>query len=104
MLTLILVVSPYYRNGNLVQYLKGLTLDASVDMLKMMHQISKGMSYLHGKGILHGDLKGTNVLVDDRLHCVISDFGQSEMKSEVFRLSRQPVPRSSSSVPLYLKC
>lgn len=87
------VVSPYYRNGNLVQYLKGLALDAPVDMLRMMHQISKGMSYLHGKSILHGDLKAANILVDDRLHCIISDFGQSEMKSEVFRLSRQPMPR-----------
>ena len=33
------------------------------------------------------------MLVDDNLRCVISDFGQSEMKSEVYRISRTPVPR-----------
>lgn len=33
------------------------------------------------------------MLVDDRLHCVISDFGQSEMKSEAYRISGMPLPR-----------
>ena len=28
-----------------------------------------------------------NVLVDDRLHCVITDFGQSKLRSEVYRLT-----------------
>ena len=51
------------------------------------------MAYLYGKGVLHGDLKGANILVDDRGHCVIADFGQSELKSEVYRLSGTPLPR-----------
>ncbi|KAI0028327.1 hypothetical protein K488DRAFT_73843, partial [Vararia minispora EC-137] len=80
-------VSPYYKNGSLVTYLKCLDAGAPVDMLKMMNQIARGMAYLHKQDVLHGDLKGANVLVDDSLHCVISDFGQSEMKSEVVRLS-----------------
>lgn len=50
-------VSPYYRNGSLVTYLKGLPSLDNVDLLKMIHQIAKGMAYLHGRGILHGDLK-----------------------------------------------
>lgn len=33
------------------------------------------------------------MLVDDDGRCVISDFGQSEMKSEVYRISGTPVPR-----------
>ncbi|KAI0028336.1 kinase-like domain-containing protein, partial [Vararia minispora EC-137] len=80
-------VSPYYKNGSLVTYLKCLDAGAPVDMLKMMNQVARGMAYLHKQDVLHGDLKGANVLVDDSLHCVISDFGQSEMKSEVVRLS-----------------
>lgn len=27
------------------------------------------------------------MLIDDEIHCVITDFGQSEMKNEVYRLS-----------------
>ena len=50
-------VSPYYKNGSLVTYLKGLDSMESVDVLKMVHEIAKGMGYLHSKGVLHGDLK-----------------------------------------------
>ena len=31
--------------------------------------------------------QGANVLVDDKIRCILSDFGQSEMKSEVFRIT-----------------
>ncbi|KAI0317882.1 hypothetical protein OF83DRAFT_1171602 [Amylostereum chailletii] len=89
------LVSPYYSHGSLVQYLKGVDDLMQVDYLKMMHEIAKGMAYLHEMDVLHGDLKAANVLVDDRLHCVISDFGQSEMKSEVYRLSRAPIPHGT---------
>ncbi|KAJ7647115.1 hypothetical protein FB45DRAFT_1099808 [Roridomyces roridus] len=63
------------------------------DLLKFMHEIAKGMEYLHGRGVLHGDLKAANILVDDGIHCLVSDFGQSEMKSEVFRISGTSPPQ-----------
>jgi abelson tyrosine-protein kinase 1 len=68
------------------------------DLLRFMYEIATGMEYLHSRGVLHGDLKAANVLVDDGIHCVISDFGQSEMKSEVFRISEMPLPRTSLSL------
>ncbi|PPQ65454.1 hypothetical protein CVT24_010785 [Panaeolus cyanescens] len=57
------------------------------DMYRMMQEVAKGMEYLHEEGILHGDLKAANILVDDHCRCVIADFGQSEMKSEVCRIT-----------------
>lgn len=51
------LVSPFYSHGSLVTYLKGLSSTHSVDLLRMIHEVSKGMSYLHQKGVLHGDLK-----------------------------------------------
>jgi serine/threonine protein kinase len=63
------------------------------DLFRFMYEIAKGMEYLHGEGILHGDLKAANVLVDDKYRCVISDFGQSEMKSEAYRISGTLPPR-----------
>ncbi|KAH8978454.1 kinase-like domain-containing protein [Lactarius hatsudake] len=91
------LVSKYYPRGSLVKYLKGLSdADATrVDALKMIHEISNGMEYLHNRGVLHGDLKAANILVDNDVHCVISDFGQSEMKSEVYRISHVSQPRGT---------
>jgi abelson tyrosine-protein kinase 1/abelson tyrosine-protein kinase 2 len=42
-----------------VKYLKGLSdvEAARLDALRMIHEISKGMAYLHRAGVLHGDLK-----------------------------------------------
>ena len=52
-------VSKYYARGSLVKYLKGLSDSeyTKADTLKMIHEISKGMAYLHKQGVLHGDLK-----------------------------------------------
>ena len=59
MLTSFKQVSKYYPRGNLVKYLQGLSnVDAArVDALKMIHEISEGMAYLHKQDVLHGDLK-----------------------------------------------
>jgi len=88
------------------------------NLLRFMYQIAKGMDYLHSQGVLHGDLKvqfplresscllsilvcqASNVLVDDQVHCMITDFGQSEMKSEAYRISGASPPRNCSYFPL----
>ncbi|KAH8825809.1 hypothetical protein DL96DRAFT_1670173 [Flagelloscypha sp. PMI_526] len=96
-------VSPYLKRGSLSQFLRHQAMLAEstpegqekIDLLRYMHEIAKGMHYLHQNGVLHGDLKAANVLVDDKLHCVISDFGQSEMKSEAYRLSGTTPPHGT---------
>ena len=41
-------------------------------------QIIKGLEFLHEYGIIHRDLKPENVLLDERGHCKLVDFGLSE--------------------------
>ncbi|KAG5640616.1 hypothetical protein DXG03_007905, partial [Asterophora parasitica] len=65
------------------------------DLFRFMLEIARGMEYLHQNGVLHGDLKASNVLVDDNVRCVISDFGQSEMKSEAYRISGTAPPHGT---------
>ena len=50
-------VSPYYKNGSLVTYLKSLPTLETADVLKVILEIAQGMEYLHCRGVLHGDLK-----------------------------------------------
>ncbi|KAJ7094106.1 kinase-like domain-containing protein [Mycena epipterygia] len=87
-------VCPYECFGSLNSFLRHVAQEGEAartgregDLLRFMHEIAMGMEYLHDKGVLHGNLKAANVLVDDGIHCVISDFAQTEMKSEVCRIS-----------------
>lgn len=58
-------VSRFYARGSLVKWVKGLERpawdvmlsDGQDGALRLMHEIVKGMVYLHDKGIFHGDLK-----------------------------------------------
>ncbi|KAJ3553830.1 hypothetical protein NP233_g12558 [Leucocoprinus birnbaumii] len=67
----------------------------SRDLHRFIYEIAKGMEYLHSQNVHHGDLKAANVLVDNNLRCVISDFGQSEMKSEAFSISGAAPPHGT---------
>ncbi|KAF7795331.1 hypothetical protein EIP86_006488 [Pleurotus ostreatoroseus] len=49
----------------------------SVPEILWAHEIASGLKYLHDEGIVHGDLRGANVLVDHDNHVYIADFGLS---------------------------
>ena len=40
-----------------------------------MLEIARGLEYLHDHRVVHGDLRGDNVLIDDELHVRLTDFG-----------------------------
>ncbi|KAJ7198994.1 kinase-like domain-containing protein, partial [Mycena pura] len=37
----------------------------------------EGLAYVHSRNVVHGDLKGSNVLISDKGYAVLSDFGLS---------------------------
>ncbi|KAF7346659.1 Glycoside hydrolase family 76 protein [Mycena sanguinolenta] len=76
-----LLVSPFYKNGNMHDYLEthGSKLDASRRM-SFVIGIASGLKYLHDNSVIHGDLKPENILVDDTENPRITDFGISKLE------------------------
>ena len=42
-------------------------------------QILDSIEYMHSRGVIHRDLKPENVLLDDRMHVKITDFGTAKL-------------------------
>lgn len=64
------------HNGEMSRYLKDRKISFSEDEARhFMHQIVKGMLYLHTHGILHRDLTLSNLLLTSNMNIKIADFG-----------------------------
>ncbi|KXN91137.1 Mitogen-activated protein kinase kinase kinase 2 [Leucoagaricus sp. SymC.cos] len=68
------LVSPWMPNGNLQRYVHE---NPKIPKIPLILKITEGLNYLHSVGIIHGDLKGSNVLVSEKGEPVIADFGLS---------------------------
>ncbi|KAF8690173.1 protein kinase, partial [Rhizoctonia solani] len=77
------MVSPWMENGRLPHYTRNVM---SVDLCKLCAQISEGVAYLHNVGIVHGDLKGDNILVSGSGEPVVCDFGGSLLKNRSLKV------------------
>ena len=72
-----------YCDCNLQEYLDQLTIPCDLSLAKqILADIRKGLHAMHSLGIVHGDLKTENILIEDMtdtatLHCMICDFGNS---------------------------
>ncbi|KAK7457153.1 hypothetical protein VKT23_010453 [Stygiomarasmius scandens] len=53
------------------------------ELLGWMIEIARGMEYMHSMRIVHGDLKGANILIDRQFRCIIADFGHSKEFSQI---------------------
>ncbi|KAJ7082143.1 kinase-like domain-containing protein, partial [Mycena epipterygia] len=73
------MVSPWMKNGTVLKYL-GDRGRADVDRLLL--EIAQGLDYLHGQHIVHGDLRGTNILISDDNSACLSDFGLATSVSD----------------------
>ena len=61
--------------GNLTNFLNQIPEPTPLHVqLEFAHDISQALSYLHGKGIIHGNLCGTNVLLNREGRVKVSDY------------------------------
>ncbi|KZS06503.1 Uncharacterized protein APZ42_030023 [Daphnia magna] len=72
-------LDPY--SATLYEYCNGEYEGAMPNESQVLYQITNGVSYLHGKGIVHGDLNPLNVVIAAQslpVRMKISDFGLSK--------------------------
>ncbi|KAF8346422.1 kinase-like domain-containing protein [Amanita rubescens] len=69
------LVIKYYAKGNIIRFLNNESPSFD-DRLLLVRDIAQGLEYLHSQEqpIVHGDLRGVNIFVDDDRHAVLSDY------------------------------
>ncbi|TDL29261.1 kinase-like protein [Rickenella mellea] len=87
------IICPWYSNGTISNFLQKYKSIIYEERLRLIREVSCGLAYLHSKGIIHGDLTGPNILVDDDHHACLSDFGLSVLAKE---LDFPTMPQSSA--------
>ncbi|EIN11550.1 kinase-like protein [Punctularia strigosozonata HHB-11173 SS5] len=75
------MVSAWMPNGTIVDYVSTLLdpVTAIEDINELLRQVISGIAYLHGEDIVHGDLKGANVLIGENKQVRLSDFGLADL-------------------------
>ncbi|KAJ3269765.1 hypothetical protein HK104_005065, partial [Borealophlyctis nickersoniae] len=77
------MVCPYMPNGTLISYVERFPTEGT----RLLYESSQGMNYLHTHGVIHGDFKGVNVLINEAGHAQICDFGFASVKAYVTQRS-----------------
>ncbi|KAF9646106.1 kinase-like protein [Thelephora ganbajun] len=74
------MVSKWMGNGNMLQYMR---TRKEVDRRSLLLGITRGLHHLHLHEVIHGDLKGPNILIDDWGNPLLADFGLSSITKNV---------------------
>ncbi|KAG8902675.1 hypothetical protein FRB99_004264 [Tulasnella sp. 403] len=72
------LVSPWAANGCLTTFLQD---HEDVDRARLLRETADALQYLHVKRIIHGDVKGSNILITERVQVKLCDFGLSRLAS-----------------------
>lgn len=77
------VITEFMPNGSLFEMLRK-NPDALTPTIRTLIalDVARGLEYLHGKGMIHRDLKSLNILLDENYRAKICDFGMARIKSE----------------------
>ncbi|KIK53331.1 hypothetical protein GYMLUDRAFT_111058, partial [Collybiopsis luxurians FD-317 M1] len=68
------LISPWMENRDIITFLKQ---NPQQNLLSILCDVAAGLHYLHSRDppLIHGDIRGGNILVKDDLHCCLADFG-----------------------------
>ncbi|KAG6812616.1 hypothetical protein H0H92_001835 [Tricholoma furcatifolium] len=70
------LVSPWVENGHILNFLGSKDTQQQADRPRLISGIANGLKYLHDNGVVHGNLKCSDILVvAEKNQTLITDFG-----------------------------
>ncbi|EJT99348.1 kinase-like protein [Dacryopinax primogenitus] len=75
----IALVSPWMENQSSVNYIQK---NPGCDRRRILRGTARGLEYLHRNSVVHGDLRGSNILIDGNGDAKICDFGLAAVGSD----------------------
>ncbi|QRV81203.1 nephrocystin-3 protein [Ceratobasidium sp. AG-Ba] len=79
------MVSSWMHHGDLPTFLS--RSPPQIDRYQLSSQICEGLVHLHDRGIVHGDLKGLNVLISNSGIPMLTDFGNSLLRNRTLEFT-----------------
>ncbi|MFD4315414.1 serine/threonine-protein kinase [Streptomyces sp. NPDC058548] len=97
-------VSEYLAWGSLEDLVGAGTVVSPVVLASVVSQLTEAVAHLHGAGIVHGDLKPSNVLLRRRepLELALADFGVSKSMDATSRFTQRVFGTPAYAAPEYL--
>ncbi len=74
------IVMPFIESGDLASLMTQRQLSL-VEIGRIIGQVGDALDYAHTQDIVHRDVKPSNILVDQRGNCLLSDFGLAKIVS-----------------------
>ena len=91
------------RHFIVMKYIEGQTLaDRKLDIRRacqMLAEVARAIDHAHQKDIIHRDLKPQNIMVDDRGHAYVMDFG---LAKDLFGSFQITAPGTLMGTPSYM--
>lgn len=91
------IVMPYVEGRTLKRVINGKPLDLE-SWMSIALQVADALVAAHARGIIHRDIKSTNILLTDRGQVKILDFGLAKLASEQGRIGDEPPPADLTEV------
>ncbi|KAF7377585.1 Protein kinase domain-containing protein [Mycena sanguinolenta] len=76
------LVSPWMGDGHVVEFIRN-NKPNDTKRLSLILDVALGLQYLHEQKVVHGDLKGLNILVTPSHRACIADFGISSIVDSI---------------------